>query len=122
MLPHHAARTDSAMSLKDLDAVTVIVSILRQAHGDEAARVMLAEGVTLSTVLSALFSAPMSNRDAARTVARSLADFTISPDLGLMWHVRYVYDRPGSFNVADMEIRTPTGTIASAELTLRLAV
>jgi hypothetical protein len=109
------------MSIKDPDAVIAIVSALQHAHGDDTARV-LAEGVTLAAIIQAVLAGPMSNRDAVRTVARSLADFAISPDLGPMWHVRYVYERPGSFNVADMEIRTPTGTVASVKVTLRLPI
>jgi hypothetical protein len=52
-----------------------------------------------------------------------LDDFAISPELGPVWHLRYLYeDRPGSFHVVDMEIATPTGTLSSKDVWLRLPV
>jgi hypothetical protein len=79
------------------------------------------EGVTLATVIKATFSAPLSHREAVRLIADSFEDFVVSPDLGPLWHVKYVYeDRPGSFRVTDMVIATPSGTFASTEITLRL--
>jgi hypothetical protein len=38
--------------------------------------------------------------------------FAISPELGPVWHLRYVYENHGSFRVVDMEIATPTGTLS----------
>jgi hypothetical protein len=108
--------------VRDPDAIRAITTALQQAHGDEAALAMLARGVTLATVLQAVLSGPMSNREAVRLIARSLSDFAISPDVGPLFHVKYVYGRVGSFDVADMVVATPAGNITIAEVTLRLAV
>jgi hypothetical protein len=51
-----------------------------------------------------------------------LEDFVITPDLGLIWHLKFVYgDQPGSLHVVDLEIATPNGTLASNDVWLRLA-
>ena len=84
---------------------------------------MLVEGMTLATLIDAMFSAPIAHRDAVHNIASALDDFDISPELGPVWHLRYLYeDRPGSFNVVDMEIATPTGTLSSQDVWLRLPV
>jgi hypothetical protein len=80
------------LPLKNPDAVAAVVSALRHVHGDEAARIMLAEGVTLAKVLKAMFSAPIAHRDAVRFIADSFEDFILSPDPGPLRHVKYVYE------------------------------
>ena len=108
--------------MRDPDSTRPVTSALQQVHGEEAALAMLALGVTLATVIQAVLSRPMSNREAVRLVARSLGDFVISPDLGPLFHFKYLYGRPGSFDVADMAVATPVGMIPSTEITLRLPV
>jgi hypothetical protein len=49
-----------------------------------------------------------------------LDDLIITPDLGLIWHLKYIYG-PGSLHVVDLEIATPDGTLASKDVWLRLA-
>jgi hypothetical protein len=72
---------------------------------------MLQEGMSLATLMDTMFSAPIAHRDAVRYVASALDDFAITPELGPVWHLRYLYDdQPGSFRVVDMEIATPAGT------------
>jgi hypothetical protein len=110
------------MSLNDPKAVTAIVTALRQVHGDDAARTMLAGGMSLASLLAALLAAPMSNRDAVRLITRSLGDFVIMPDLGQAWHLKHVYARPGSFDVVDVTIATPDRMMGSEEVILRLPV
>lgn len=111
------------MPLKDPNAVAAIVSTLRQVHGDNFARTLLADGVGLAALIAAALSSPTSNRVAIRTIARALEsrDFIISPDIGPLWHIKYVYDGPGSLTVVDMVVLTPERTFTSVELTLRLA-
>jgi hypothetical protein len=110
------------VSLKNPDAVASIVSALRHAYGDEVARFMLVEGMSLADLIDAMFSAPLTHREAVRDITDALDDFVISPDLGLVWHLRYIYaDEPGSLHVVDMEIATPDGTLASKDVWLRLS-
>lgn len=83
---------------------------------------MLIDGMSFATLIEAMFSAPLPHRQAVRAITDGLDDFVVSPDLGLMWHLRYIYDdQPGSFHVVDMEIATPNGTLASKDIWLRLA-
>lgn len=111
------------MALKNPDAIAVIVTALRLIHGDEAARAMLVHGMSLAALIDAMFSAPISRRDAVHNITNALGDFAISPDVGPVWHLKYLYDdQPGSFRIVDMAIATPTGTLSSTEITLRLPV
>jgi len=111
----------SAVSLKNPDAVAAIVAALRHVYGDEVARLMLVEGMSLADLIDAMSSASVTHREAIRTITDGLDDFVISPDLGLMWHLKYIYaDEPGSLHVVDMEIATPNGTLASRDIWLRL--
>jgi hypothetical protein len=111
-----------AVSLKNPDAVAAIVSALRHVYGDEIARLMLVEGMSLADLIDAMFSAPLTHREAVRDITDALDDFVVSPDLGLMWHLKYIYaDEPGSLHVVDMEIATPNGTLASKDVWLRLS-
>ncbi|WP_375780378.1 hypothetical protein ACE103_17020 [Bradyrhizobium sp. ma5] len=110
--------------MKDPEAVAAIVSALREAHGDEVARIFLADGVTLAALVDAVLSLPIKNSAAVRAIARALesGDFTISPDIGPLWHVKYVYSHPGSMTVADMVVLTPERTFTSTEISLLLRV
>ncbi len=106
-----------AVSLKNPDAVAAIVAALRQVYGDEVARLMLIEGMSLANLIDAMSSGPLAHRDAIKAITDGLDDFVISPDLGLMWHLKYIYgDEPGSLHVVDMEIATPNGTLASKDI------
>jgi len=108
--------------MKNPDAIAVIVSALRHVHGDELARMMLVEGMSLANLIDAMFSAPLAHRDAVRAMTDGLDDFAITPDLGLIWHLKFIYgDQPGSLHVVDLEIATPDGTLASKDVWLRLA-
>ncbi|MDA9436588.1 hypothetical protein [Bradyrhizobium sp. CCBAU 51627] len=110
------------LALKNPEAVAAIVSALRHVHGDDIARLMLIEGMSLANLLDAMFSAPLTHREAVRAITDGLDDFVITPDLGLMWHLKYIYgDEPGSLHVVDMEIATPDGTLASRDVWLRLS-
>ncbi|MBR0792279.1 hypothetical protein JQ631_24610 [Bradyrhizobium manausense] len=110
------------MSLKNPDAIAVIVSALRDVHGDDVARMMLVEGMSLANLLDAMFSAPLTHREAIRAITDGLDDFIITPDLGPVWHLKYIYgNQPGSLHVVDLEIATPDGTLASTDAWLRLA-
>jgi hypothetical protein len=115
-------RSEPAVALKNPDAIAVIVTALRLTHGDEAARAMLLGGMSLATLMDTMFSAPIGRRDAVHNITRALDDFAISPELGPVWHLRYVYESHGSFRVVDMEIATPTGTLSSKDVWLRLPV
>ncbi|WP_438743350.1 hypothetical protein [Bradyrhizobium sp. U531] len=110
------------MSLKNPDAVAAIVAALRHNYGDEVARLMLIEGMSLANLIDAMSAGPLSHRDAIKAITDGLDDFVISPDLGLMWHLKYIYgDEPGSLHVVDMEIATPNGTLGSEDIWLRLS-
>lgn len=117
-----ASEARFAVSFKNPDAVASIVTALRHVYGDEVARLMLVEGMSFASLIDAMFSAPLAHREAVRSITDGLDDFIISPDLGLMWHLRYIYgDQPGSLHVVDMEIATPDGTLASKDVWLRLS-
>nr|WP_249161048.1 hypothetical protein [Bradyrhizobium manausense] len=108
--------------MKNPDAIAVIVSALRDVHGDDVARMMLVEGMSLANLLDAMFSAPLTHREAIRAITDGLDDFIITPDLGPVWHLKYIYgNQPGSLHVVDLEIATPDGTLASTDAWLRLA-
>ncbi|MCP3385678.1 hypothetical protein NLM31_35370 [Bradyrhizobium sp. CCGUVB4N] len=108
--------------MKNPDAIAVIISALRHVHGDDIARMMLVEGMSLANLIDAMFSAPLTHREAVRAITDGLDDFVITPELGLIWHLKYIYgDQPGSLHVVDLEIATPDGTLASKDVWLRLA-
>ena len=120
-LRHDGGGGSLSVSLKNPDAIASIVSALRHVHGDELARHMLVEGMSLADLIDAMFSAPLTHREAVRAMTDGLDDFVITPDLGLLWHLKYIYgDEPGSLHVVDMEIATPDGTLASKDILLRL--
>ena len=82
----------------------------------------LADGISLAALMDAVFSLPTPNRDAVRMIARALesGDFILEPALGSLWHLKYVYERPGSMTVVDMTLSTPDATFASTDVRLRL--
>jgi hypothetical protein len=110
------------VALKNPDAIAAVVTALRLTYGDETARAMLVGGMSLAALIEAMFSASVERRDAVRYVASALDDLAISPGPGPVWHLRYVYESHGSFRVVDMEIATPTGTLSSKDVWLRLPV
>lgn len=110
--------------VRDPEAVAVVISALRQVHGDAIARALLADGMSLAVLMDAVFSLSMRNSEAVRMIARALdsRDFVVSPDVGSLWHVKYLYDRPGSMTVVDMLVLTPEKTFMSTEISLRLPI
>ncbi|UPJ54423.1 hypothetical protein IVB30_33135 [Bradyrhizobium sp. 200] len=120
-----AQRGLARVPLNDPAAVAAIVSTLRRVHGDNIAQTLLADGVSLAVLIDAAFSLPVSNSDAVRMIARALdsGDFSVTPELGPLWRVRYIYeDRRASMHVVDMEVLTPGRTFASIEISLLLSV
>ena len=109
--------------MRDPKTVAAIVGSLRQVHGDDLARTMLNEGVSLAVVIDALSSSPLSNRDAIKLIKQALCsgDFIVTPDFGSPSHLRYFYDRPRSLHVVDIGVVTlDRGTIASTDIRLLL--
>jgi len=109
--------------MRDPKTVAAIVSSLRQVHGDDLARVMLIEGVSLAVVFDALSRPPLKNRDAVRFITRALScgDFIVTPNFDSPSHLKFIYDRPRSMHVVDIGVMTlDGGTIASPDIRLRL--
>ena len=109
--------------MRDPNTVAAIVNTLRQVHGDDLARVMLNDGISLAALIDALWRSPLRNRDAVRLIMRALSsgDFTVTPNFGSPSHLKCSYDRPKSLHVVDISVVTPDcGTIASPEIRLRL--
>ncbi len=73
--------------MRDPNTVAVIVNALRLVHGDDLARVMLNDGLSLAALIDALLLSPMKNRDAIKQIARLLSsgDFIVTPDFGFFW-------------------------------------
>lgn len=109
-------------SLKDPNSVAAIIDALRRAHGDAAARLMLVGGMTLADLIDALLRSPIKNREAIKLVTHALGsdDFLIEPEIAGPSHLAYIYDPPWSLHVADIAIDTTHGTLASAQIRLRL--
>ncbi|MBR0777864.1 hypothetical protein JQ625_23770 [Bradyrhizobium diazoefficiens] len=109
--------------MRDPDTVARIVTALRTVHGDDIARVMLNDGLSLAVLIDSLLLPPMSNRDAVKLITQALSsvDFIVTPDFGLVWNIKYFYDRPKSLHVIDVSVVTPDhGAIASTDIYLRL--
>ena len=109
--------------MRDPDTVARIVSALRAVHGDDIARIMLTDGLSLAVLIDALLLSSMKNHDAVKLVTRALSfgDFIIVPDFGPVWTLQYVYDRPKSLHVIDVGVVTRDhGAIASTDIHLRL--
>ena len=108
--------------MRDPNTVAAIVNVLRQVHGDDLARVMLNDGLSLDALIDALFCLPLKNRDAVKLITRALSfgDFIVTPDFGSPSHLKYFYDPPKSLHVVDIAVTTLNGTIASTDIRLRL--
>ena len=106
--------------MRNPSTVAMIVNVLRQAHDDDLARVMLNDGFSLVILIDALLRSPLKNRDAMITRALSSGDFIVTPDFGSPSHLRYFYDPPMSLHVVDIGVMTLNGTIASTDICLRL--
>ena len=108
--------------MRDPDTVAGIVNALRQVYGDDIARVMLNNGISLAALIDALLRSPLKNHDAVKLLARALSsgDFIVTPDFGSSSHLKYFYDRPKSMHVVDIAVMTLDGTIASTDIRLRL--
>ena len=70
--------------MRDPNTVAAIVNVLRQVHGDDRARVMLNDGLSLATLIDPVLRSPLKNRDAVKLITRALSsgDFIVAPDLG----------------------------------------
>jgi hypothetical protein len=100
-----------------------IIDALSQFHGDDLARVMLNDGLSLAALIDVLLISPLKNHDAVKLITRALSsgDFIVTPDFGPVWHLKYFYDHPKSLRVVDIAVMTlDRGTIASTEIHLRL--
>ena len=109
--------------MDDPNTVAAIVTALRQVHGDDIARDMLNDGLSLAALIDALLRPPLKNRDAVKLITRTLGcgDFIVTPDFGSPSHLKYFYDRPKSLHVVDIGVMTPVhGIIASTDIRLRL--
>ena len=109
--------------MRDPNTVAVIVNALRQVHGDDLARVMLNDGLSLAALLDALLRSSLKNREAVKLITRALSsgDFVVTPDFGSASHLKYYYDPPKSLHVVDIAVVTlDHGTIASTDICLRL--
>ena len=109
--------------MRDPRMVAANLSALREVHGDDLTRLMLTEGISLAAMIDALLRSKLKNHAAVKLITSALSsgDFTVAPDLGFTWHLKYFYDPPRSPHVVDIEILTPDrGTIASPDLHLRL--
>jgi hypothetical protein len=109
--------------MRDPNTVAAIVNVLRQVHGDDLARVMLNDGLSLAALIDALLCSPLKNREAVKLIIGALGsgDFIVTPDFGCPSHLRYFYDRPKSLHVVDIAVMTlDHGAIASTDIRLRL--
>ena len=56
--------------MRDPSTVAMIVNVLRQAHDDDLARVMLNDGFSLAILIDALLRSPLKTRDAIKLITR----------------------------------------------------
>ena len=110
--------------MRDPTIVAAIVNVLRQAYGDNIARVLLNDGLSLAALIDALLCSPLKNREAVKLITGALrsGDFIVTPDVSRSpSHLRYVYDPPKSLHVVDVNLETlDHGTLASTDIHLRL--
>src|SRR5512147_118901 len=95
--------------MHDPRTVAAIVGALRQVHGDDTARLMLQDGMTLKALIDALLRAPLGHRDSARLIGNALesGDFEVTPDFTTcVSHLKFIYEAPGSFRVRDIVMLT----------------
>jgi hypothetical protein len=109
--------------MRDPNTVASIVNVLREAYGDDMARGMMNDGLSLATLIDALLCSSLKNRDALKLITRMLSsdDFIVTPDFGTPSHLKYYYDRPKSLHVVDIAVVTlDLGTIPSTDIYFRL--
>jgi len=109
--------------MRDPNTVAGIINALRQVHGNDIARIMLNDGLSLAALIDAVLRSPLKNHDAVKLINRALlsGDFMVTPEFGSVWHLKYFYDRPKSLHVVDLAVLTlDYGTIASTDIRLRL--
>ena len=109
--------------MRDPNTVAAIMNVLRQVHGDDLARLMLNDGLSLAVLIDALLRSPLKNPDAVKLITRALGsgDFIVTPDFASPSHLKYFYDPPKSLHVVDIAVATlDHGTIASTDIRLRL--
>jgi hypothetical protein len=117
------ARDGDVRAMRDPGAVASIVGALRQVYGDDNARVMLQDGMTLAVLIDALLHVQLRNHDASKLMNKALqsGDFEITPDFTAgMSHLKYLYDPPRSFQMVDIVMLTKERSFASTEIRLRL--
>jgi hypothetical protein len=105
--------------MRDSRAVAAIVGALRKVHGDDTARLMLQDGMTLEALIDGLLRAPLSDRASARLMGAALesGDFVITPDFTTcVSHLKFIYDAPGSFRVRDIVMLTEQGAFRALKL------
>jgi hypothetical protein len=111
--------------MRDPNTVAGIVDALRHVHGDDIARTMLNDGVSLAVLIDVLLNSPLKNSDAVKLITRALnsGDFIVTPNFGSLWHLKYFYERPKSLHVVDIAVITlDHGTIVSTDIRLRLTL
>jgi hypothetical protein len=111
--------------MRDPNTVAGIVNALRQVYGDDIARTMLNDGLSLAVLIDTLLSSPLKNSDAVKLITRALGsgDFIVTPDFGSVSHLKYSYEPPKSLHVVDIAVVTlDHGTLASTDIHLRLAL
>ncbi|MEW6644611.1 MAG: hypothetical protein AB1586_29185 [Pseudomonadota bacterium] len=109
--------------MRDPENIAAIVHILRQVFGDDIARTMLTNGMTLAALIDALVRSSLPNRDAVKLITGALrsGDFIVTPEFGQPSHLKYIYDSPTSLRVVDVVVMTlDRGVIASTDIRLRL--
>jgi hypothetical protein len=109
--------------MRDPDTVAGIINALRQVHGNDIARIMLNDGLSLAALIDAMLRSPLKNHDAVKLINCALlsGDFIVTPEFGSVWHLKYFYDRPKSMRVVDIAVLTlEHGTIVSTDIRLRL--
>jgi hypothetical protein len=109
--------------MRDPHAVATIVGALRHIHGDDLARVMLQDGMTLAVLIDTLLQARLRNHDAAKLMNAALqsGDFDITPDFtSAMSHLKYVYESKRSLQMVDIVMLTKDRSFSSTEIRLRL--
>ena len=84
--------------MRDPNTVAVIVNALRRVHGDDLARIMLNDGLSLAALIDALLCSPLINRDAVKLITRVLSssDFIVTPDFGSLSHLKYFMTVPNA--------------------------
>ena len=108
--------------MRDPNTVAGIIRALSEVHGDDIARAMLNDGLSLAALIDALLRS-LKNRDVVKLITGALCsgDFIITPNFGSAWHIKYLYDRPRSLRVVDVALVTlDHGTITSGDVRLRL--